>query len=82
MTVEANPLHDDLIAWVREWNEGDDTVEFDVDTPLLANGVLDSMGLVAFISHLEKRTSTRFDYGTFVPGPSSTIRTLLRHCLR
>jgi acyl carrier protein len=81
VTADTEALHAELIEWVRSWHEDESTAEVDLDTPLLANGLLDSMGMVAFVSHLEERTDKSFDFSTYMPGPTASIRTLLDHCL-
>ncbi|SCL31001.1 phosphopantetheine-binding protein [Micromonospora inyonensis] len=81
MSVDVAALQKEAVEWVREWNEDDLPVDLDVDTPLLAKGLLDSMGMVAFVSFLEERFDLRFDFTSFVPGPNASIRTLLDHCL-
>lgn len=52
------------------------------DTPLLTTGLLDSMGMVAYLSFLEDRTGRKFNLMTFNAGRAATIRQTVEHCLK
>lgn len=74
----ATPLERELLTWITEWNEGLPGDGIGPETELLADGLLDSLGLAGLITHIEDRTEKPFDYETFDPSGSVTVRGLLR----
>jgi acyl carrier protein len=82
MDVDTTALHQELIEWIEDWNDGEAAVTVTADTPLLTTGLLDSMGMVAYLSFLEDRTGRSFDLMTFTAGRSATIRDTVDHCLK
>ena len=74
-------LEQDLLAWVADWTETEPAGALDPDTNLAGSGLLDSMGLVALISHLEEQTGTSFNFGTFDARRGTSVRALISHCL-
>ncbi|MEO3780197.1 hypothetical protein ABGB16_25930 [Micromonospora sp. B11E3] len=82
MEVDTAALHQELIEWIENWNDGEAKVAVTADTPLLTTGLLDSMGMVAYLSFLEDRTGRRFDLMNFTAGRSATIRQTVEHCLQ
>ncbi|MCI4066849.1 hypothetical protein MRQ36_31520 [Micromonospora sp. R77] len=82
MEVDTEKLHQELIEWIENWSDGETGVAVTADTPLLATGLLDSMGMVAYLSFLEDRTGRRFDLMGFTGGRSATIRQTVEHVLK
>jgi acyl carrier protein len=80
MDIDTTTLHQELVDWVVNWNETDAAIT--ADTPLVSSGLLDSMGLVAYVSFLEDRTGRAFDMMTFGSPRSATIRSTVQHCLK
>jgi acyl carrier protein len=74
-------MEKNLIEWVLDWNEGESSTEVNADTDLLASGLLDSMGLVGIVTYLEEQAGSEFDFSTFDPSESASVRSLIRHCL-
>jgi acyl carrier protein len=74
-------LERELLDWVADWTEDEAPGELDADTDLGDSGLLDSMGLVALISHLEEQTGRSFNFGTFAAGRGTSVRALISHCL-
>lgn len=81
MIMDPAKLEQDLIEWVTEWID-ETEVEIEADTDLLGTGLLDSMGMVGMVVYLEDRADAEFDFSTFDPGESASIRGLIQHCLR
>lgn len=82
MDVDTATLHQELVEWIEKWNEGETDRPVTVDTPLLTTGLLDSMGMVAYLSFLEDRTGRKFDMMSFPGGRTATIRQTVQHCLQ
>lgn len=59
LDTSIHPLHastvDDVIAYFRSDIIGDEDFEISVDTPLIGRGLIDSMGIVRLLAHLQKR---------------------------
>ncbi|GHF52375.1 hypothetical protein GCM10010218_37290 [Streptomyces mashuensis] len=80
MGKDTAELENELVDWVRKWNEQEADAVVTPETDLSGTGLLDSMALVGLVSYLEERADVSFDFATFDPHGGVTIRGLIGHC--
>ena len=75
----AADLEQKLIAWVNQHRRGAGGSELNNETDLLATGVLDSVGFVELLAHIEEETKVRVDVIEIDPTQLTTIAGLAQH---
>jgi acyl carrier protein len=68
------------LEWVRQQKrKSANGVEFDCDTNLIEQGVLDSLGLLDLVVFVEQQAGVNIDLATVSPEDLVSIRGLQRH---
>jgi acyl carrier protein len=68
-----------LLAFVREYLAGDRADTVTVDTPLLSERILDSMGITLLATFVEEQFAVPFDGTELRAGRMESVRDLVAH---
>ncbi len=82
--MDATGLARDVCSWVQEQVEdaGLDSTEITPETDLLGSGILDSLGFIELIAHIEELTGTQLDLLDIDPDAFPRVRGLCEFALR